>query len=828
MSTKLKFLICSSFIALASCGDKSNEATNELTSQKPTQVVATSSPIPNIDNKNDNNKVCIDQFHQARDTCLSDFRGRDRAQCMQEATQAKNLCQQGGGEPEGFLTSIQSETNEGIEGSSFQLEAATSRTLSGASYQWTTSDGRNFNGLSPTITFDTEGVYSVNLKVTDATGVSSESDVTFIVREANDPTPDVFGMADRLSDFDDDGQVNLADFLKSSQFVSGLVPVIDRPTQLVADLNLDSDFSQEDFDLLGQAIFDEAILPSTILEGVEPRPLSVINVVSPSLLDPNSRLSVTVGGVQNVSHTRTVLGYITLIIPDNVSPGNGQLVSISDQNGVLVEYEIDILPKVTPTITGGETIQAVSDNLAALGEEGAVLLEEEYNDPVMGAFIRENNETITRQLAIIATELNKPGNEALLDTVTDYLYANGFEEQLNSLITTKNSATSQKVSGEQVCSLVDGICAQRSTYEKYEGASNFASFVCQATAVAGVAIAVGAATGVTGGAGALPAVPAGVIAAVTIITTACIPLEGALALNQGVYELLKDLDFKFELESQDNGEGMYNLNPQVLLIDRAGLCGAVSGGGSGKAESLISEKLGDVVKRLIKKKIPGYGPIDALMKKIGGKPEETVDGLFESAANLVLDKFGLASTVTSNIAQLCTDAFGGGSGGLTATAALSTISFPNDQGTITEASDGTGDFTCSKDANGAPVSEFVDITATKKVCNGETITKTEKLSCGGTTTVGITFGDNGSLVDDIFEVNIEGQSFTTNGPVTSQSFSIDLPTNAEIDVIMRGLAAPDDVGTYFISFTNATVLSGQTSGGDLNAGTTKQLRIKVQ
>jgi len=117
------------------------------------------------------------------------------------------------------------------------------------------------------------------------------------------------------------------------------------------------------------------------------------------------------------------------------------------------------------------------------------------------------------------------------------------------------------------------------------------------------------------------------------------------------------------------------------------------------------------------------------------------------------------------------------------------------------------------------------VTATKSMCMGPE-EKSIQFSCS-TANVTITMGDNGALNDDIFEVVIDGDTvLTSSTPVRSTSTTVQLPLG-EKSIVMRGHAAPDGIGTYFIRFDGATVVSGQTSGSDLVPGVSKTIVIDV-
>jgi hypothetical protein len=122
----------------------------------------------------------------------------------------------------------------------------------------------------------------------------------------------------------------------------------------------------------------------------------------------------------------------------------------------------------------------------------------------------------------------------------------------------------------------------------------------------------------------------------------------------------------------------------------------------------------------------------------------------------------------------------------------------------------------------------VGFVASKSICGTQRATQT--FVSFGLREVTITMGDNGSLLDDIFAVEIEGQTVLTSSvPVVATSTVVQLPIG-DHDVIMRGLAAPDGIGTYYIQFNGASVLPGSsaTSGTNLIPGTFKTFHIRVQ
>lgn len=98
-----------------------------------------------------------------------------------------------------------------------------------------------------------------------------------------------------------------------------------------------------------------------------------------------------------------------------------------------------------------------------------------------------------------------------------------------------------------------------------------------------------------------------------------------------------------------------------------------------------------------------------------------------------------------------------------------------------------------------------------------------------TVSVSINFGDNGTANDDTFALFVNGTLIHSMPSPTRSAgpFDLDL-VPGEHNVTLRGITAPDDIGTYFISFSGVTVLSGDPlTGDDLTAGVEKHYVIQV-
>ena len=97
----------------------------------------------------------------------------------------------------------------------------------------------------------------------------------------------------------------------------------------------------------------------------------------------------------------------------------------------------------------------------------------------------------------------------------------------------------------------------------------------------------------------------------------------------------------------------------------------------------------------------------------------------------------------------------------------------------------------------------------------------------------ITFWDSGNLKDDIFALWVDGSLLSSPATPVFPPVSVEvaLAVNDDTQVVLQGIAAPDQIGTYSISFgPEVEVLAGSDplTGTDLIRGATKTFWIRVR
>lgn len=691
------------------------------------------------------------------------------------------------------------------------------------SFDWLVSDGRTFSGTTISVPFEEDGLYSIELTTTAPNGTSGSDDTVVTIFDSESLGPSELSLPQRYSDVNNDSVVNALDYLILAQHVGGISEVTEKESRLRGDLDIDGELSERDLRLVGEAILNESDLPDAVISDSVIRPFSKATLISPILLDPDNTVSITIDGFNVEVVSRNILGYAELVVPKDII-GDRIVDVILDSNGFEAE---------TISIKIGASVEAPTDPISLLREYRDLLeelqpyvisnYEEIYGE---GQIAEIYEKTKISQINSFSDIIDSLGDEQA-EIVSNFMVANGLSESLETLRklrdeivgsssltgisgtrSAKNTwAVTEKLSSStDVCDIVDSVCALRRFNEDYEDAADHVSDIC----IVGAFIAT-----ITSGVGG------------TIIGTACFAINAADVVNSTLNDLAKDIDFdlQFEVTEKDQSK-VFNLFPFIEIKDGTGICRAAGNqAASTIAKELVADKVADIADTVIKKKIR-LKKIKIFLERLGSDGIQAFEDFIEDAVDAALPTDRLAEEVVDAFRPIC-DSFGLRDGKLigTTTDPTKLLTVDLTKGSLSSVGDGSADFTCGQfSINGGPIGD-VTVTATKSLCR-LTAVKSENVTCGGSE-VTATFGDNGNLLDDIFAIEFGGKSFSSNSPVRSTSGTVTLPSGTEQTVVMRGLAAPDGIGTYFITFSGATVISGQTTGTDLAQGVTKTITIFV-
>jgi len=740
-------------------------------------------------------------------------------------------CQGGGAVIPGLFIHAAVDRPSGSTGTTFQLSGEVVRSESPVSgWTWTLSDGRTFDGRTVTVQFDEPGLYGAEVTASNEDGLQATSETGVVIFDPNTQAPAELGLPDKIGDVDGDGAITLADAHRVAKQASGLEPL---PLDLrsTADVDLDGHVTARDARLLGQAVAAGEPLPRAI-SPEHGAPGARINLISPELLDPDALIQVEVGASHLVQTlVRAARGYATFMVPLDpttagsfaVNPGPVDVRILKD--GQVVEthtFEVEAPPPL-PADPKAELKGLLNDYTTLLERNQAAVanaldlvgVSSDTRQLLLAAFDLAHQD-LSAKVDRLEAILDQPGGDELARFFFRFADANGYGDLRDRM-----DAFLAGPSGQALSSLAErsvdpdaalaAICAVREASDLIDTGGKILSYTCDALLV----VAIGAA--VVPGAGEV--VDAGLLLA---WAAECGSVEAtaelALLVNSLIGDLDAELDFEASPSAPQNGE-VSILKSDLVLVGLDDVCALGANVGTDKLGELLAKK---AVERLLRTKL-ALRSVAKLVKLLSDSLLETLTKRLESAVGSVVDATGLADALQDLASSAC-ESFGVGAPVPIDIQPILSGPAPN-VGTLSFPGDGTAEYHCPTDPNQS--ADSVSFTVEKELCD-EPVTKDATVECE-TRPVTITMGDNGNLNDDIFEVQIDGETvLTSSTPVRSISTTVELAPG-DYTVNMIGRAAPDGVGTYYISFSGATVIAGDAlSGYDLTPGTVKTYIIRVQ
>lgn len=694
--------------------------------------------------------------------------------------------------------------------------------VSSDSVRWTVSDGQSFTGESISVSFAQPGLYELLVEVLSGATVVAETTAVVSVLDpaqgghpAFEPIPTVFG------DVNQNGAFELNDVLFGAQAAIGLFTP-DLEGSQAGDLNLNGLVDAIDAELLAQARVSGQALPTALLDTAA-FPAGTVALVSSALNDPDSAVSITVDGFAAPQVFRAILGYATFVVPPELV-GTDSLVDVVLSVDGNEAARLPLLLRATPALPANakadvEQFLAEIESLFAAHEtDAAALIQQvggtsaDFEAIVLGA-----SRGAALEFAAAAEGLRElleaDGGEALAQFLQAVFYAQGlsdFRAQMGG-----SKAFAKNVTPASVCDvLVPAACGLKATASAANLGSKIFAGACSTAAL--VAVVGGAVIPADG-----PALEATALAG---FVKFCLPLLTPIEIAGIVSDFVKAIEPGFDLSSDKtslNDDEMAILTAGVSFNGLGVICEGAVGFGS---QQLITKKLGERVVGLLMTRSTTHKILGEIFSKVG---EDVYAKLLQTIAGIVgstLDATGVANAYGDVVTKICNVL--PSTGTLTADASDFNLMATNNA-MLSFNGDGTASLACPAPMGTDPVGT-VTVSGSKVLCGSAAKTDSVAVACGSGQ-VTITMGDNGSLNDDIFEVIIDGLTvLTSSTPVRSTSVTLALP-KGEVTVLMRGRAAPDGVGTYFINFTGATVLPGSaaTSGTDLTPGVTKTFTIEV-
>jgi hypothetical protein len=715
-----------------------------------------------------------------------------------------------------------SSTTAGVGKSVTMKAMARTQNTAIESYRWILPDGKTLQGQQVSASFATAGKADVTLEAVTTQGTVVKARAAIFVADTQGAVQRALGLPVTPGDVDGVAGLGVRDALVVAQAVSGVQP-LGNTGVFDADFDIDARLTSRDLELLMQAVVAGSTMPSALLAS-SAMPGAVVGMVSPSLLDADARVTVRVDGVNAPPLLRAVPGYASFIVPTTLTRSGSALpvdVLVGDQVVDRFTLSVSAMPTM-PADAPADVLQSIEEMRALLQAQEKLL-----RDHLRAAGVAEADianavapaRAGAAQLAKASTDLaalfSGSGGQALARLAQKGLYANGLQQQRSSakalddfLAGGDRQRALALTTPEQVCDvLVPAVCGLKRIAELAKSGSEMFSAACSAAAAA---VFIGGVVFPADG----PLIEGSALAGFVNI---CLPLATAGEIAAVAGSLFAPVDLALTSSASPTALEIgqtARVRTAVTFVGLQPVCSEFAGNGIQAASTKL---LGRRIVGMLLTRNASVSRLAEVFAKVGEAPYAALLTAIQDSVANTLSATGLADALGKVVGSVC-PAVTAGEGQIPASRVFSAI--PPSDGTLSFNADGTATYSCPAPSAAGPT-QAITLNGERKLC-GDTAQKTSvSFSCAGSGQVTITMGDNGSLLDDIFEVVVNGATvLTSSTPVRSTSVTLTLP-KGRTTVLMRGLAAPDAVGTYFINFTGATVISGRTSGSDLVPGVTK-------
>lgn len=630
-----------------------------------------------------------------------------------------------------------------------------------------------------------------------------------------------------FGDIDGDDKLTANDVLRVRQHINGLVPLDAITEEPNADYDHDGEITATDAELIAKAAIKEQLYPS-LISPTSGSPGRLVDIYDPALANMSDSVKVMIAGLEMPDIHRSYPGSVTVMIPPHLTT-SGVINIVLEVGGVPVAthlFDLEITPASSPADYRLQLSQVVGA-MERTEAEFALKLDAYYESNSVKTLFSAGStpqleimQIITLRKALEAARVVKKLIDEMPDEALSYAirgFQSNFsnnsnllealnEDNLNSITISRSMVTSSVSSTDaaflrETCELEDLI----SRFDTYSG---YITNTCIGlTAVAVACLFVPFIGPLCGAAFFVSAV------------SACASWLLFEEIRQIVFDFIPKISTELLVEGPayatgSSGSTMANFTvyAEVDFFWRR-LCKT---GGSGVIEKNIVEQLLELaLERALKKSAVLRGLYETVEERLPALKKQIDDDVEDFATETgaqIFTNSGLGEAITEYVEAGCAHLPSGKRVDLDHTK-VKAEAIPN-EGTFSKTTDSIT-YTCSNDNNAAPT---ITINFELEACKQKKTGKATVL-CEEEKDVTFTIGDNGNLLDDIFELRINGESvLTSSSPVRSASKTLKLAVG-EHQMQMFGRAAPDNVGTYFVTTGIARVLSGPSlSGSDLTAG----------
>ena len=726
----------------------------------------------------------------------------------------------------------------GTTATTFELSAefVTSVTARGE-FRWEVGDGRVLTGQRVSVTYPVAGTYTVTVTVPVDGGTATASELLQVLDPTSPSSP--FGTAQPAlpGDVDLDGALSLRDAQLVRQHLSGrsllatdAVAGQDFSAFELADFDRDGDVDDVDADLLAKAFLGGEDVPLT-LEPAAAMPGTVVTIYAPELLDPAALVELKIGTFAAFEPIRVVFGQSSFLVPlDVLTPGvptetAGQVDIALLVNGAVAQtLVLDVLAPPPLPPEGVAALGLASDFAAqaraqVAGELGNWLAA--VGEPVFGLDAQQSSVLS----AWVATSLAQASEvEAEVGEVIDALSPSQKEAVLRVAMANGLGDVLDVIRGGTAAPLalsndaLAAFCALEDAKANLELAQNVTTYSCTAVAALAVAVLFGSTIGI--------AFPEEIVTVPGLLAASAKCAE-ALALQEAaglVLSLIPSIGGDLQLQADGSttlqaGESV-TITASLTVSNLSAICAEDL---STSGDDGLEEQLAEILTERLKKRAP-LRQVFTAAQNISSTVAEQLEEAVEDAVQVAVGAT-VGGVIGAAIGAFC-DAVEGALSpqfevdpallSTTLTPSTPDISVaPGAQGLLVSCSD------TATDSTTATLKVTLDLCSEPR--SGEI-----GITCGETQSVTFTIGDNGSALDDIFQLRVDGVVVLTSSvPVTSTSTTIELTVGDHL-VQMDGLAAPDGISTYFINVVGGTLTNGPPqSGSNLTAGTSFQWTLVV-
>jgi hypothetical protein len=262
-------------------------------------------------------------------------------------------------------------------------------------------------------------------------------------------------------------------------------------------------------------------------------------------------------------------------------------------------------------------------------------------------------------------------------------------------------------------------------------------------------------------------------------------------------------------------------------LERNLLCGAGSG-----ASGFLMNRVRDLIVRRLSQRLTAWlsfgfirnFPFESRDGSLRRRIVDFMVGQIQSLAGVVVTAAGLQEWIDRKKDELC-GRFSNGAVAIPIDQLTLLQHDPVGDGTLTRPGAGSNEpavFVCAAQSTG---NRIVRIDAATVAC-GKTLAGSTTIDCRGVT---VTFcqGDNGSALDDIFELVVNGEVLLAPSVPVRRVCGTRMLSPGDHEVLLRGRAAPDNIGTYFIEASPGRLIGPPLSGTDLTAGRVFRWTLRI-